>query len=157
LHVRKEKGEIWAGGIHCFVAYYHRGAVLQIFFKDQYELMGTRIGLLTEKEDCPEEEIGNDIVAETAVSMKTTIIQNADDWLKVNKGNIDVLAKSMGNGVDKGIKWSGKTLFYNNAELHIYVPKENFTPQFKSEWIKKLSNYNSNINYEIVILENYIR
>jgi hypothetical protein len=57
LHVRKEKGEIWAGGIHCFVAYYHRGAVLQIFFKDQYELMGTRIGLLTEKEDCPEEEI----------------------------------------------------------------------------------------------------
>jgi hypothetical protein len=57
FHVRKNKGEVWVGGIHCFVAYYHRGAVLQIFFKDQYELMRTRIGFLKEGEECPEEMV----------------------------------------------------------------------------------------------------
>jgi hypothetical protein len=100
---------------------------------------------------------GERIYAETAVSMKTTTVTSVDDWLIANKGNIDVLANSMGTGAEKGIKWSGKTLNYNNAELHIYVPKENLTPQFKSEWINKLSNYNSNVKYQIDILEDFIK
>jgi hypothetical protein len=102
-------------------------------------------------------EIGDRIFSETAVSMKTTITKSVDDWLKINKGNIDVLTQSMGNGANNGIKWNGKTLFYNKAELHIYVPKENLTPEFKSEWINKLSNYNSNVTYQINAIEDFIK
>jgi hypothetical protein len=101
--------------------------------------------------------IGDRIFAEIAVSMKTTIMKNIDDWIKVNKSNIDVMANSMGSSIDKGIIWSGKRLFYNKAELHIYIPKENFSPQFKSEWINKLSSYNPNVKYEIDVLEDFIK
>lgn len=100
---------------------------------------------------------GNDIFAGTSISMKTTITKNADDWLRANKSNIDVIANSAGAGAGKGITWNGKTLFYNKAELHIYVPKENLTSSFKTEWLNKLSDYNPNVKYEINVLEDYLK
>ncbi|MBB1140665.1 hypothetical protein [Myroides sp. WP-1] len=101
--------------------------------------------------------VGNDIYAGTSISMKTTITKNVEDWLRANKNNIDIIANSIGAGSGKGITWNGKTLFYNKTELHIYVPKENLTPQFKKEWLEKLSNYNQNVKYEINVLEDYLK
>jgi len=97
---------------------------------------------------------GNDIVAETAVSMKTTRVTSVDDWLKATKGNIDDLEKGLSSG---GITWNGKTIQFNKAELHIYMPKENITPQLKEVWLNKLSNYNSNIHYQINAIEDFIK
>ena len=85
--------------------------------------------------------------------MKTTTVTNVDDWLKANKGNIQTLQDGFANG----ITWKKKTIRYSIAELHIYMPKENITSQLKEEWLIKLSNYNSNINYQLNMLEDFIK
>ena len=102
-------------------------------------------------------EVGNDIYAKTAVSMKTTIVKNVENWLNSNKNHIDFIANSKGTQAGKGITWNGKNLFYEKGELHIYIPKEYFNSELKSEWINTLSKYNPNIKYEINTLENYLK
>lgn len=47
--------------------------------------------------------------------------------------------------------------FAKKGELHIYIPKEYFNSELKSDWINTLSKYNPNIKYEINTLENYLK
>jgi hypothetical protein len=99
-------------------------------------------------------EVGNDIYAKTAVSMKTTIVKNVENWLNSTpiRNNLNNLTK----GISKGIKWNSKTLFYKKAELHIYMKKSDITPQLKSEWLEKLNKDYPQIKFEINSLDDFI-
>ena len=44
-----------------------------------------------------------------------------------------------------------------NAEVHIYMPRENITPQLRAEWLNTLNTPNSRIRFEIYSLEEFIR
>jgi hypothetical protein len=98
---------------------------------------------------------GNDIFAEIAVSMKTTTTKSVDSWLgtKAISNNI----QSLKDGLSEGITWNNKTIQYNKAELHIYMPKENVTPQLKQEWLNTLKSRYPEINFDIQTLENFIK
>ena len=75
-------------------------------------------------------EVGNDIYAKAAVSMKTTIVKNVENWLNSTpiRNNLNNLTK----GISKGIKWNSKTLFYEKAELHIYM--KSFSSSFDTAY-----------------------
>ncbi len=99
-------------------------------------------------------EVGNDIYAKTTVSMKTTIVKNVENWLNSTpiRNNLNNLTK----GTSKGIKWNNKTLFYEKAELHIYMKKLDITPQLKSEWLERLNKDYPQIKFEINSLDDFI-
>jgi hypothetical protein len=100
---------------------------------------------------------GKRIYAETAVSMKTTITKDVNTWLKSEpiQKNIEFLT----DGLDqiKGMVSNNKTMFITNAEIHIYMPKENITDALKIDWLNKLNTTNPKIKFEIKSLEDYIK
>jgi hypothetical protein len=99
---------------------------------------------------------GENIYAETAVSMKTTVTTNVDKWLASApiKDNI----KFLNNGFTPEGLWSNnKRIFIENTEIHIYMPRENITESLKTEWLNKLNVENSKIKFEIKSLEEYIK
>jgi len=100
-------------------------------------------------------EVGDEIFAETAVSMKTTTTTNAETWLASNpvKNNLDNIEA----GFDNGILWNGKTLKYTKAEVHIYMPKANITPNLKNVWKTKLASERPNISFKIDALEDFVQ
>ena len=100
---------------------------------------------------------GNQIFAETAVSMKTTITTNVDNWLASEpiKKNIEFLEQGWKNV--NGLESNGMRMFFNNAEIHIYMPKENITDALKTTWMNKLNAVNSKIQFEIKALEDFIQ
>ena len=102
-------------------------------------------------------KVEDDIFAETVVSMKTTTTTNVDNWLASNpvKSNLDNLIA--GKGASNGIEWSGTKIYYNNAEVHIYMPQANITPQLKTEWLKKLAIEEPEISFKINALEDFIQ
>ncbi len=81
--------------------------------------------------------IGNDIFAQKVVSVKTTITKDVNAWLttKAIKDNINDLRNGL---LNNGILWNGKRVRYTEAEIHVYMPKENLTPQLKSEWLNSV-------------------
>ena len=101
--------------------------------------------------------VGNQIFAETAVSMKTTITTNVDTWLASApiKKNIDFLEQGL-NGVN-GLSSNGKFMKITNAEIHIYMPKANITASLKTTWMNKLNTVNPKIKFEIKALEDFIQ
>ena len=100
---------------------------------------------------------GEKIYAETAVSMKTTVTTDVNAWLnsKPIKDNIDFIKQGL-NPIE-GLESSKKIMFINKAEIHIYMPKENITPQLKAEWLNKLNTIDSKIKFEIDALENFVK
>lgn len=99
-------------------------------------------------------EVGNNIFAETVVSMKTTTTKSVEDWLKtkaINK-NITDLRKGLNDGID----WAGKRIQYNKAEIHIYVPKGNLT-EIKAKWLKILNEKYPEIKFEINTIEHFVK
>ena len=100
-------------------------------------------------------ELGNDIFAETAVSMKTTTTKNVSEWL-----NSEPIKKNLGflkDGLENGISSNGKNIFFKKAEIHIYMPKDNLASYLTSQWMMKLTEKNPTINFEIKALEDYIK
>jgi hypothetical protein len=99
---------------------------------------------------------GNQIFAESAVSMKTTITTNVDNWLasEAVKKNLQFL--NQGKSID-GLLSNGKTMFITNAEIHIYMPKSNITESIKATWLSKLTSTNPNIKFEIKALEDFLK
>ncbi|MBL6446725.1 hypothetical protein JMN32_10405, partial [Fulvivirga sp. 29W222] len=102
-------------------------------------------------------KVGDEIFATKAVSMKTTTTKSVDNWLntKAVRDNIDNLI--LGRGAGKGISWNGKTVFFDQAEIHIYMPKGNITTELKSEWLNKLAAELPSIKFEINALEELIK
>lgn len=96
------------------------------------------------------------IYAETAVSMKTTITTNVDTWLA--SAPIQKNIKFLEEGLDlaKGLSSNGTTMKMTKAEIHIYMPKANITPELTTAWMNKLSTVNPNIKFEIKALEDFI-
>jgi len=101
-------------------------------------------------------KVGDDIFANTAVSMKTTTTTNVDNWLNSNaiKNNLDNLEDGIITG--NGITWNGTTIKYTNAEVHIYMPQAKFTPQIKTQWLNKLATERPSITFKINILEDFV-
>lgn len=66
--------------------------------------------------------VGDKIDAGLAVSMKTTVVKDVDQWLSSTaiKDNISKLT----DGLQTGIKYNGKTVIYETAQIHIYMPKD---------------------------------
>lgn len=98
---------------------------------------------------------GNNIFTETAVSMKTTTTTDVSKWLnssaiKKNLDNLDV-------GIEAGITWNGKTIFYNKAEVHIYLPKEKFTENIKTDWLNTLKTERPSIQFKINTIDEFIQ
>lgn len=87
--------------------------------------------------------------------MKTTTTTDVNKWLgsKLIKKNLDNLEA----GLDEGITWSGKTINYSKAEVHIYIPKEKYTDVLKNEWLKILKAERPNIDFKINTLEEFIK
>lgn len=101
--------------------------------------------------------VGDNIFAETVISMKTTTSINLDNWLASNpiKTNLDNLVEGLGG--DKGILWNGTTIKYSKVEVHIYMPQANITPELESDWFGKLAAERPNIKFEIKAIEDYIK
>jgi hypothetical protein len=100
---------------------------------------------------------GERIYAETAVSMKTTIMTDVNKWLKSEPIQKNLRFLEEGLSVD-GLSSNGKIMkITEKAEVHIYMPKENITPQLKEEWLNTLNKPNSKIKFEIHTLEKYIK
>lgn len=101
--------------------------------------------------------VGDQIFAVTAVSMKTTITTNVDNWSASEpmKKNIEFLKEGL--NPTKGIVSNGKTMVMQNAEIHIYMPKENITETLKTNWMNKLNTVDSKIKFEIKALEDFIQ
>ena len=98
-------------------------------------------------------EIDGVIDAEIAVSMKTTTLTNVNTWL--NSKPIQDNIKNLKDGLINTIQWRGKKLRFNQAEIHIYVPKENIG--IKEDWLKTLKAKHTEIEFKIDILEDYIK
>lgn len=102
-------------------------------------------------------EIGNQIFANTAVSMKTTKMTDVNKWLnsKPIQDNLRFLKEGLSPA--QGIASNGKLMKISNAEIHIYMPKENITDELKISWLNKLSTINPKIKFEIKALEEFIK
>ena len=101
--------------------------------------------------------VGDNIFAETAVSMKTTITKDVNTWLnsKPIKDNIDFLERAL--DLEEGLISNGKVMkIADVAEIHIYMPTENITDALKIEWMNKLNTVNPKIRFEIKPLEEFI-
>jgi hypothetical protein len=100
---------------------------------------------------------GNQIFAETAVSMKTTIKTDVSEWLRYNsiQDNIRFLREGMSS---KGMidPNNNLTMFINNAEIHIYMQKVNITPELKNSWMNKFNTEYPDIIFEIMAIEDFI-
>ena len=59
-------------------------------------------------------------------------------------------------GLTDGITWNGKTVQFNKAELHIYMKKNNLTPQLKQEWLSVLKADHPEIDFYIDIHEDFL-
>jgi hypothetical protein len=101
--------------------------------------------------------VGNQIFANTAVSMKTTITTNVDTWLASApiKKNIQFIEEGLNPAI--GLSSNGKTMVITNAEIHIYMPKANITDALKTTWMNKLNTVNQKIKFEIKVLEDFIQ
>ena len=101
---------------------------------------------------------GTQIYAETAVSMKTTIITDVKAWLnsKPIQDNLRFLKDGLENA--EGLKSNGYAMHITgSAEVHIYMPKGHITEKLKSEWLKELNTVHPDIKFEIYNLEDYIK
>ncbi|MCX2682130.1 fibronectin type III domain-containing protein [Galbibacter sp. EGI 63066] len=101
-------------------------------------------------------KVGDDVFAETVVSMKTTTTTNVDNWLASNpvKSNLDNL--EIGKLTGDGVSWNGTTIKYNVAEVHIYMPQANINPQLKTKWLTKLATERPEITFKINALEDFV-
>ncbi len=102
-------------------------------------------------------EVGNQIFADVAVSMKTTTLNDVDKWLAsaTIKKNIGFL--NDGLNPTKGIQSNHKIMYINSASIHIYMPKKNITKSLEKNWLSKLNSTNPLINFEIKALEDFIK
>ncbi|WP_092441078.1 hypothetical protein [Williamwhitmania taraxaci] len=71
------------------------------------------------------------------------------------KKNIEFLEQGWKNA--DGLVSNGKSMFITNAEIHIYMPKANITPELKAIWMNKLNTVNPKIKFEIKALEDFIQ
>ncbi len=101
--------------------------------------------------------VGDQIFANTAVSMKTTITTNVDTWLA--SAPIQKNIRFLKDGLDfsKGLLSNGKKMVITNAEIHIYMPKVNITESLKTTWMNKLNIVDPKIKFEIKALEDFIQ
>ncbi|MDY3883812.1 hypothetical protein, partial [Porphyromonas somerae] len=101
-------------------------------------------------------ETKNIIYAETAVSMKTTIRTDVNRWLGSEsiKNNIKFLNDGLSS---TGLRSNGKLMKIENAKIHIYMPKENITPDLIRTWIDKLNKVNPKIDFEIRSIDEFIK
>jgi hypothetical protein len=102
-------------------------------------------------------KVGDQIFANTAVSMKTTITTNVDNWLASAPMQKNI--KFLKEGLDPtlGLASNNKTMFITNAEIHIYMPKANITESLKATWMNKLNTVDPKIKFEIKALEDFIQ
>lgn len=98
-------------------------------------------------------EDGNDIITKIAVSMKTTTTKDVKTWLSSEpiKKNIQFLKE----GMEYGFSSNNKRMIIKNAEIHIYIPKENI--YIKGNWLKVLKEEYPDIKFKINILEDFIK
>jgi hypothetical protein len=100
---------------------------------------------------------GENIYAETAVSMKTTVTTDVDVWLKSKPIQDNLKFLEQGLNPIEGLESNKKIMFIKSAEIHIYMPKENITPQLKAEWLDKLNTVDSKIKFGINNLEDFVK
>ena len=105
-------------------------------------------------------EDGDDILVQTAVSMKTTITKDVKAWLASEpiKKNIQFLSDGMANTTE-GLTSNNKFMFITSAEIHIYMPKDNLTNDLFDTWHKELLNVTNatGIKFEIRKLEDFLK
>ena len=101
--------------------------------------------------------VGDQIFANTAVSMKTTITTNVDNWLASApmQKNIEFLQQALNPAI--GLSSNNKIMRITNAEIHIYMPKANITESLKTTWMNKLNTVDPKIKFEIKALEDFIQ
>jgi hypothetical protein len=106
-------------------------------------------------------EIDGIIDASTAVSMKTTKVENVNSWLisEPIKDNIAFLKQGL---TARGLESNGKTFrIKDKARIDIYMPKENMTPERLKSWMDELSKITTQsgnkIEFNINSLEEFIK
>ena len=101
--------------------------------------------------------VGDQIFATTAVSLKTTLTTNVENWLASEpiKQNIEFLKTGLDPTI--GLISNNKRMFISDAEIHIYMPKANITENLQKIWLPKLNTVDPKIKFEIKALEDYIK
>jgi Pretoxin HINT domain len=99
--------------------------------------------------------VGNLIKATKAISMKTTATADWSKWknMKSVKDNI----KNLKDGLKDGIFWNGKMIEFTHPEIHIYIPKDLYSPTLATTWKRELELLHPEIKFELNFLENYIK
>ena len=102
---------------------------------------------------------GSEIYASTAVSMKTTVKTNVDEWLQYQsiKDNISFLKDGLYKSTGLIDQNNSLKMFMTNAEIHVYMPKANITESLKTSWMNKLNTIDPKIKFEIKALEDFIQ
>jgi hypothetical protein len=100
---------------------------------------------------------GNTINASKVISMKTTKVADVNTWKNYSSVQANILNIKDGLIDNKGIVWNGKTIKYSNPEIHIYMPKDVFTPSLASSWKSTLEGLYPEIKFEINMLETFIK
>ena len=102
--------------------------------------------------------IGNQILAETAISMKTTKVKDVKQWLVSEdiRKNIRFLEEGKGEGfISNGKRFK----ITEEAKIDVYMPRENITDDLLKTWEKELSKKTreTGIKFEIRALEDFIK
>jgi hypothetical protein len=102
-------------------------------------------------------KVGDQIFANTAVSMKTTITTNVDTWLASAPMQKNIGFLKQGLYDVNGLPSNNMFMKMTNAEIHIYMPKANITDALKTTWMNKLNTVDPKIKFEIKALEDFIQ
>ena len=101
--------------------------------------------------------VGDEIYASKVVSMKTTKTTNVNQWKNYQSVQDNILALKQGLISNQGILWNGKTIRYTNPEVHIYMPKNQYSEVLANTWRTTLEDLYPEIKFEIGIMESYIK
>ncbi len=99
-------------------------------------------------------QTANKIKASVAVSMKTTISKDVNQWITSNKDHIKKLIKNKGLNGD-GFATNGTIIQYSEIELHIYMPAENLSQ--RAAWLMNLNQqFGKDIKFVISSIEEHL-
>lgn len=98
----------------------------------------------------------NQIIADLAVSVKTTTVADVNKWLNSGPIQKNITFPRQGLG-PSGLPSNGYTMNIKRAEIHIYMPKQNLTPQLIMAWTTTLSPKHPDISFFIYSMEQYIK
>ncbi len=94
-----------------------------------------------------------DASVRVAASMKTTTVNDVGNWISQNSNHLTDLV----NGKNSGqFIWGNNTVLADKVELHIFMPKENYSISLAQTWKQAIEAQAPGVDVFISKLENHI-